>query len=56
MLTMSSEIQVWKRSAETEQRRRLNEEQQEGCQQEWGRRGKMAMLQVLHLPVCDDVV
>ena len=32
------------------------EEQQKGYQHEWGRRGNMTVLQVLHLPVFDDVV
>ena len=41
---------------ETEQKTIHNEEKQKGYQQEEGRRGKMEVLQVLHLPLFDDVV
>ena len=55
MLTMSSDIHLWNRSMK-QNKEQSTTKKKKGNQQEWGRQGKVAVLQVLHLPVFDDVV
>ena len=57
MLTMSSDIHVWYRSTKQNKEQATTKNNKRGISRnEAEGRGKMAVLQVLHLPVCDAVV
>ena len=55
MLTMSSDTQVWNRSTKQNKEEATTKNNNRGISRNEAE-GKMAVLQVLHLPVCDDVV
>ena len=55
MLTMPLDIQVWNRSTKQNREETTTKKNKRGVSRS-GVEGKMAVLQVLHLPAFDDVV